>query len=279
MLIGACILVSCQEQAAKGGATEADTLSVAVEDTLVPEVFRDTIEFDRLLKQYYQALPDVGDTAIWGTWEEYQNPGESVMSWQNISSDPGVADLVDSTGLPRPIHFRQPEGDSAFYLPTARYWVRCNTSDHGYETELHNYYFYQGYVSGLHTYFFPGCSVRIGGTCEYYLLDSLTSAVRVVRCEFDSPYRYVAWSARDSLLMFIANDGFSSTGMSVKLLRIKRRDTTLLFDHLDQRQYPDLTTSDLRVWQAGGFAVRIVKKPGAGEAEETVWRRVSIGRG
>lgn len=278
LLIILSVMASCHQ----GNADSIPDQSAAFEDSVssakmsVPEVERDTVEFDRLLKQYYKALPDVGDTAIWGTWEEHQNPPVSILAWQKIPSDPGAFPILDSVGLPAPLHFIQPQEDSAFYLPTAEHWVRCNTADQGYETELANYYFYQGYLNALHTYFFAGCSVRIGGTCDYYMLDSLASAVRVVRCEYDSPYRYVAWSERDSALMFISNDGFSSRGMYVKALRVKHKASGMFFDHLHAQRYLELTASDLRIWPEGGFAVRIVENAGDEQSEEAVWRRVNL---
>ncbi len=64
-------MVSCQQ----GTTVSNPDQTEAVYDTVTPAesgvlpIRRDTVEFDRLLKQYYQALPDVGDTAIWGTWE------------------------------------------------------------------------------------------------------------------------------------------------------------------------------------------------------------------
>ena len=279
LLTSCFLLFSCNQRTPDQGydtsVPAADTLRVM--ELKVKVVERDTVEFEELLREYYEGLPDVGDTAIWGTWEEYQNPEDSLLDWEELKSGGNEILDFDSTGLPAPLHFSQPSTDSAFYLPTAQHWVRCNTSY--YSEEDLNYYFYQGYIPGLGVYFFPGCSVRIGGTCDYYLLDSLSSAVRVVRCEYDNPYRYVAWSKQDSLLMFVANDGFSSAGMLVKILEVTLSESQVNFNHVLQEQFGELTASDLRILPEGGFALRIVQNTGSDQAEEVVWRKVLIGRG
>lgn len=239
-----------------------------------PDIARDTIEFSSILQAYLRALPDVGDTAVWGTWEEFQGAPRYRLKWENLPADLAISGLSDSSGLPSPQHFRSSPDDSAFYLPTAEAWVRCNSSSE--DQSEHNYYFYQGFIKGLGTYFFPGCSTGIGGTCDYYLLDSISGNVRVVRCEFDSPYRYVAWSEADSLLMLIANDGFSSSGVSAKVLRVFTEEGRTMFDHVLMEQFMDVTVTGLRVLPAGGFAVELADADESGTREERYWQRLRV---
>ena len=255
--------------------------------TMQPEVIRDTIDFGILYQEYQRALPDVGDTAIWGSWEEHESAPHRHLAWQKAESGRKNRDSrLDSNGLPAALHWQSVQEDSLFYLPTAQHWVRFTSRDRG--DNLGQTYFHQGYMRGLKTYFIAGCGIRPGSTCDFYLLDSLYGTVRAVRNQYDNPYRYVAWSAESGILTFIANDSFGGSGTFMKLLKAEQDSTGVKYDHLLQKQIKGWTVADLRTHQ-GSFMIEVDVPPGdstmaaiqgssaAGDTErELHWLKLSI---